>query len=86
MPVDSSALAERFAIRELIDRYSYAVNERDWAALESCWAEDGVWDVGKPLNFKLEPIAMGSVPQIIVGSRRFLGAHAWRWKKSYKHT
>lgn len=54
MPVDSSALAERFAIRELIDRYCYAVNERDWAALESCWAEEGVWDVGKPLNFKLE--------------------------------
>jgi hypothetical protein len=54
MPVDSSALAERFAIRELIDRYSYAVNERDWAALESCWAEEGVWDVGKPLNFKVE--------------------------------
>jgi uncharacterized protein (TIGR02246 family) len=54
MSVDSSALADRFAIRELIDRYCYAVNERDWAALESCWAEDGVWDVGKPLNFKLE--------------------------------
>jgi SnoaL-like domain len=54
MSVDSSALADRFAIRELIDRYCYAVNERDWAALESCWDEDGVWDVGKPLNFKLE--------------------------------
>jgi ketosteroid isomerase-like protein len=53
MPPDN-APAERFAIRELIDRYCYAVNERDWAALASCWAGDGVWDVGKPLDFKLE--------------------------------
>jgi len=50
----SSAMADRFAIRELIDRYCYAVNERDWAALESCYTEDAVWDVGKPLSFRLE--------------------------------
>jgi len=54
MPPDNSALADRFAIRELIDRYCYAVNERDWAVLESCYTEDAVWDVGKPLNFRLE--------------------------------
>jgi ketosteroid isomerase-like protein len=54
MPADIHALADRFAIRELIDRYSYAVNERDWAAFESCFTEDAVWDVGKPLNFRLE--------------------------------
>ena len=54
MPTDSSALADRFAIRELIDRYCYAVNERDWAVLESCYTEDAVWDVGKPLSFRQE--------------------------------
>ena len=54
MPADSSGLADRFAIRELIDRYCYAVNERDWPVLESCYTEDAVWDVGKPLNFRLE--------------------------------
>ena len=54
MPADSSSLADRFAIRELIDRYCYAVNERDWTVLESCYTEDAVWDVGKPLNFRLE--------------------------------
>jgi hypothetical protein len=54
MPDDSSVLADRFAIRELIDRYCYAVNERDWVVLESCYTEDAVWDVGKPLNFRLQ--------------------------------
>lgn len=51
---DNQQFADRFAIRELIDRYSYAVNERDWAVLESCYTEDAVWDVGAPLNFRLE--------------------------------
>lgn len=49
-----SQMADRFAIRELIDRYCYSVNERDWKVLESCYTEDAVWDVGAPLNFKLE--------------------------------
>lgn len=54
MPADNIALGDRFAIRELIDRYSYAVNERDWTAFESCFIEDAIWDVGKPLDFRLE--------------------------------
>jgi ketosteroid isomerase-like protein len=53
MSIDNPAMADRFAIRELIDRYSYAVNERDWAAYESCFAEDAVWDVGPPFSFRL---------------------------------
>src|ERR1700737_2026092 len=54
MPADINALADRFAIRKLIDRYCYSVNERDWKALESCYTEDAVWDVGKPLSFRME--------------------------------
>jgi ketosteroid isomerase-like protein len=54
MGQSSSQFAERFAIRELIERYSYAVNERDWPALESCYTENAVWDVGEPLAFRLE--------------------------------
>lgn len=54
MSENSSAFAERFAIRELIERYSYGVNERDWAAVESCYTEDAVWDVGQPFGFRLE--------------------------------
>jgi ketosteroid isomerase-like protein len=51
---DTTALADRFAIRELIDRYCYSVNERDWPVMESCYTEDAVWDVGKPFNFRME--------------------------------
>jgi ketosteroid isomerase-like protein len=54
MSTENSSLADRFAIRELIDRYSYAVNERDWKAFESCFAEDAVWDVGKPFSFRVQ--------------------------------
>lgn len=54
MSMESPSFKDRFAIRELIDRYSYAVNERDWAAFESCFAEDAVWDVGKPFNFRMQ--------------------------------
>jgi hypothetical protein len=51
MPQENTSLTDRLLIRELIDRYSYAVNERDWPAFESCFSEDGVWDVGKPFDF-----------------------------------
>ena len=54
MPQESSSLTDRFLIRELIERYSYAVNERDWPAFESCFSEDAVWDVGKPFDFRAQ--------------------------------
>jgi len=54
MPLEINPSTDRFLIRELIDRYSYAVNERDWPAFESCFAEDAVWDVGKPFDFLLQ--------------------------------
>jgi hypothetical protein len=54
MPQEISSLSDRFLIRELIDRYSYAVNERDWQAFESCFSEDAVWDVGKPFDFRVQ--------------------------------
>jgi len=34
---------DRLAIRELVDRYSDAVNRLDEAAWQSCWASDAVW-------------------------------------------
>jgi uncharacterized protein (TIGR02246 family) len=49
-----SAFEDRFEIRELIDRWSDAVNEHDWESLGSCFVEDGVWDVGAPFPFRLE--------------------------------
>jgi uncharacterized protein (TIGR02246 family) len=45
---------DRFAIRELIDRWSDAVNERDWEQFATCFTENGVWDVGAPFNMRFE--------------------------------
>ena len=39
-------LADHLAIRSLLDRYTDALNRRDWAALEKAFAGDGVWDAG----------------------------------------
>jgi ketosteroid isomerase-like protein len=53
MTDDKSAL-DRFLLRELIERYSYAVNARDWPTLADCFTEKGIWDVGPPFNFRPE--------------------------------
>lgn len=45
---------DRVAIRELIDRWSDAVNERDWKALATCFTDDGEWNVGQPFSFDLK--------------------------------
>ena len=34
------------AIRSLLDRYTDAINRRDWQTLGKLFAADGVWDVG----------------------------------------
>ncbi len=41
-------LAGHVAVRDLLDRYTDALNQRDWAALQNLFCEDGVWDVGGP--------------------------------------
>lgn len=47
-------LEDRLAIRELVERWSDGTNNHDWAALEALFTEDAVWDVGEPLNFKVQ--------------------------------
>lgn len=49
-----SDLEDRLAIRELVERWSDGTNNHDWAALEDLFTEDAVWDVGAPLNFRIE--------------------------------
>lgn len=49
-----SDLEDRFAIRELVERWSDGTNNHDWEALEALFSEDAVWDVGEPLNFRIQ--------------------------------
>ena len=41
-------LADHLAINLLLNRYTDAVNRRDWATLADVFTEDGIWDVGGP--------------------------------------
>jgi uncharacterized protein (TIGR02246 family) len=43
---NSGAVADRLAIRELIESYNAAVIEKDPAKWIANWAEDGVWNLG----------------------------------------
>ena len=43
---NSGAVADRLAIRELIESYNAAVIEKDAAKWIANWAEDGVWNLG----------------------------------------
>lgn len=39
-------LAAHMAILDLLNRYTDAVNQRDWAELKNVFTENGVWDMG----------------------------------------
>jgi hypothetical protein len=47
----NSAFQDRFEMRELIDRWSDAVTERDCAERATCFTADGIRGVGGPLKF-----------------------------------
>jgi hypothetical protein len=40
--------ADYLAVVDLINRYTDAINRRDWSALEQVFNQDGIWDVGGP--------------------------------------
>jgi hypothetical protein len=40
-----SNLAAHIAVRDLLDRYTDAVNERDWVTLAQLFTDSGVWDL-----------------------------------------
>ena len=54
-------LADHIAIRDLIARYTDAVNERDENAIASQFTANGVWDMGGA--------AVGNMAQYITGAR-----------------
>lgn len=41
---------EELAVRNLYDKYTDAVNRRDWETYESCWTSDAVWQLHPPIN------------------------------------
>jgi hypothetical protein len=46
--------ADEAAIRALGDRYTDAVNHRDWETYRDCWTSDGTWNLGAPVNQRQE--------------------------------
>ena len=49
-------LRDELQIRALLERYTNAVNVRDWKTYRACWATDAVWHLEEPLNGKYEGI------------------------------
>jgi ketosteroid isomerase-like protein len=44
------------AIVALANKYTDAVNNRDWERYRACWTDDAVWDLGSPVNQRKEGI------------------------------
>lgn len=42
------ALRDRAAVEDLVRRCAIAVDDRDRTALEACYADDAIWDTGRP--------------------------------------
>lgn len=51
--MSGESLADRLAIREVIERFSDAVTHRSWSDLGQAFHEDAVWKVGAPMNLEL---------------------------------
>ena len=65
---NSLPVADRLAIRELVDRYNDAINHRDWTVLASLFTPDAVWEMATPLNLRFE-----GAPKIAGGIRWSVG-------------
>ena len=47
------AIADRLAIREVIELYSDATTRRDWETVGAVFAEDAVWSIAPPTDIEL---------------------------------
>lgn len=47
-------IIERLRIRELIERYADAVNQRDWAVFGDFWTVDAAWEALEPFDMYAE--------------------------------
>jgi len=50
------AVEDELSIRNLVARFTDAVNERDTDAFRRLWTDDAVWEIGPPLPAKAEGI------------------------------
>ena len=50
------AVEDELSIRDLVARYTDAVNQRDLAAFRQLWTDDAVWEIGPPLQSRADGI------------------------------
>lgn len=67
-----SQLEDRLRIREVIERFHDAVNQRDFASIGALFAADGVWEVAAPFDRRLEGPGIAAGVAENVGRLEFL--------------
>ena len=50
------AVEDELSIRNLVARFTDAVNERDIAGFRQLWTDDAVWEIGPPLQSRAEGV------------------------------
>src|SRR5258708_40051002 len=63
------AVEDELSIRNLVARYTEAVNQRDLAAFRQLWTDDAVWEIGPPLQSRAD-----GIDEIVALLRRLLQA------------
>ena len=56
---------DEWAIHALLNRYTDAVNQRDWKTYRACWTDDAVWELHAPIN-----ILKTGIDDILAEARR----------------
>lgn len=41
---------DEWAIHNLLNRYTDAVNQRNWDTYQACWTKDAIWELHAPIN------------------------------------
>lgn len=71
----SDHLADHVAINHLLNRYTDAVNRRDWGTLADVFTRDGIWDVGGPAAEPMSYYFSGR-DELVAGIRGMIEAMA----------
>ena len=66
------AVEDELSIRNLVARYTDAVNERDIPAFRQLWTDDAVWEIGPPLQSRAE-----GIDEVVALLRRLLKAEQY---------